>query len=1420
MGRVKKTIMTSLFILVSALMSKTTKAGDTTLVERFDLMAEKLDRTEMQTSILYNRVFTFAKLNKQLFKQEERDSIQRDYHYWKQIYLEMYNADYDKDQKLNFDAYTSKVKQYVIRNSKIPIGIIHYNFEYIDSNAYTDGRIKELDKQLIRTKTNPQSPFLLDQVTNLSILSNHIFSGKQTFVFDKSFVFSNTEEKIEFIKIDFENDDQPEYVLKYGDSLLCDFNTIGKNTFRYTIVYSSSETYTSESSFTVLSSGTAPCDFKQGITTATFNDFSSFVAGCTYEFGLYYSKCTNTVSEKLTKPILVLDGFDPGEVRKVGNIYDLMNEQPVKLADFLRAEGHDLIVCNFPDGADYIERNALGVIQLLEYINARTTDKVMIVGPSMGGLIAKYALAKMEKDNIPHNVGTYLSFDAPHQGANVPIGAQYFLHFFGEIIGEAGALEGLNKIKSPAAREMLIHYYFPFSVNPQSHNFRSRYLINCSTNSLAGSNGYPTKTRNVALINGSETKQTQGISGLLFSLNIGIFGNALNAARGNVYASPNSGTAVVADLRAINPNNFYQLETYVRQASVILNNPYPTSLDNAPGGRYDTQYQLTHSNGVLRSGFTLYHAHHNFIPSVSALDIKYADGHTNYMFGIKDAKILCNKLTPFVSYYAPEPNEAHVLITQNNSAWLKRELKNGTRTVHASSETKVIRAGKNFNYGVNTQDFYIESFEVKDDGVLGINIHELTGYNNEARPARNSNFVVDGYNVKCDPITIKVSNRGIIKIGHWGYSNGELRISENSILHLDDLAKLEVFNTSKLVIEKGSKLIIGKNVDINLFDNNSIIIIEGTLEIEDDAILSFTGAGQLHIKTTDIILGKNSKIKLLGSGKNDVVLSIEDGKNIGFPFTLNSNNLFEVKNGQIDLLGTASYINSAIATSLINCTINGGNGIFLNGQADVQIQSCTFSNNKHGITGYLTNIESYNIVGNPLVVESCEFNNNEIAIRVFGKGFDLRNVMSNNCKKVITADAMNITSYITNCTFTGSNLQTTFPFNNAAVQFVSNSNTSLTIFNTYINNYNVGVYASQSILNLNCSEILDANYYSVWVANNAMLNMSPAANAGSNTLSVKARLNNRTICLENASNINIANGFNSFKIDADQNNFFVAGTMTNIPNAINFKGNNWYTRINSNTFLNPPSQKFYFVSLNAAPSSARIKNFLVAPVMAFASTNGCALAGQGTGLPIIDSTKVQEANENLDNKSINLYIENQEKYNRLVEQAQLKCNMGLFEQALQEYRNALKYVDNASTENHLNYWTCITEAKIKISRNSYSIQQIDSILTECPEINKYKNEPDLLNNINQENNMKKEEVTLMPNPTNGLFEVLLNDENSKIYSVSIFSLQGKLLKEVAISQSPSLVKLSLKGYSPGMYLVHVKTSKSELIKKIVLTAEK
>jgi hypothetical protein len=51
----------------SGLIINRVRAGDTTLMQRFDLISENLDRKEMKSSILYNRVFPFAKLNKQLF---------------------------------------------------------------------------------------------------------------------------------------------------------------------------------------------------------------------------------------------------------------------------------------------------------------------------------------------------------------------------------------------------------------------------------------------------------------------------------------------------------------------------------------------------------------------------------------------------------------------------------------------------------------------------------------------------------------------------------------------------------------------------------------------------------------------------------------------------------------------------------------------------------------------------------------------------------------------------------------------------------------------------------------------------------------------------------------------------------------------------------------------------------------------------------------------------------------------------------------------------------------------------------------------------------------------------------------------------------------------------------------------------------
>ena len=88
----------------------------------------------------------------------------------------------------------------------------------------------------------------------------------------------------------------------------------------------------------------------------------------------------------LDKPIILVDGFDPGDTRDISGLYSLLDYAGTSgnqnLADLVRAEGFDVVVLNFPTytrdtdavtvdgGADFMERNAMILVELIETINA------------------------------------------------------------------------------------------------------------------------------------------------------------------------------------------------------------------------------------------------------------------------------------------------------------------------------------------------------------------------------------------------------------------------------------------------------------------------------------------------------------------------------------------------------------------------------------------------------------------------------------------------------------------------------------------------------------------------------------------------------------------------------------------------------------------------------------------------------------------------------------------------------------------------------------------------------------------------------------------------------------------------------------------------------------------------------------------
>ena len=110
-----------------------------------------------------------------------------------------------------------------------------------------------------------------------------------------------------------------------------------------------------------------------------------------------YEIFIDSANEVLDKPIIILDGFDPGDSRDIAGLYNSLNFGGQNMADILRSEGFDIVVLNAPSyttggkdidgGSDYIQRNAMVLVALIDLLNSQKVgdEELVVLGPSMGG---------------------------------------------------------------------------------------------------------------------------------------------------------------------------------------------------------------------------------------------------------------------------------------------------------------------------------------------------------------------------------------------------------------------------------------------------------------------------------------------------------------------------------------------------------------------------------------------------------------------------------------------------------------------------------------------------------------------------------------------------------------------------------------------------------------------------------------------------------------------------------------------------------------------------------------------------------------------------------------------------------------------------------------------------------------------------
>jgi hypothetical protein len=467
--------------------------------------------------------------------------------------------------------------------------------------------------------------------------------------------------------------------------------------------------------------------------------------------------------KKLRKPLIVAEGFDPGHIFKpeqqqgimsINNfITDATDDIGGKLMGLLSGstQQYDIVYVDWKNGTDYIQRNALLLETVIKIVNQRKADALstepnVVLGQSMGGVIARYALKDMENKGEHHQVRLFISHDAPQQGANVPEGYQHLGRHARDLYVKTGQtallIEGaqlltngmspyraLSLADEPASKQMLINYVNGTNTIDNSfHNSWETELQNL---------GYPqgdgvTPFRKVVVSNGSECGTPQAFSAGDNLLTIQ--GKANTRFLGDIAGTvvfPIIGSALGQPallLGTLNGRNDFVFDVSVNaQADGVSNQVYKGKItytkkvlwlipitvtitnrsynsnastlpyDNFPGGYYDLrEANLDLSNSAFHDALIKYNITasnkptFNFVPTTSALDIgagatilTKSDYLAQYVGAHPPS---APKSTPFENFITAfngnSDDEEHISIERRNGDWMADEL-NG---IHPSAD--------------------------------------------------------------------------------------------------------------------------------------------------------------------------------------------------------------------------------------------------------------------------------------------------------------------------------------------------------------------------------------------------------------------------------------------------------------------------------------------------------------------------------------------------------------------------------------------------------------------------------------------------------------------------------------------------------------------------------------------------------------
>ncbi|MDR1198946.1 MAG: hypothetical protein LBK94_08070, partial [Prevotellaceae bacterium] len=502
--------------------------------DRMDYIFEHVDKSKITTGLLSD--YGLHLIEPDYFDGVPADSNYVDMDTWKMLYLGMATSKINKFAKIASPDTVFAVIDKMSYRSSVPVAIMHFEYNSFRENAVSLGLVSIVNDQIIENTTSGDNlkritPYLTKQLFAVAPKELYFDGPSVSFVFMQDLFYTNTDKTVSKYEISF-NNGLSYLTSKKNMPITYIFTSAGMKTIYFRVSYTDGTSYTSQTNIMVKNSA----NILMATNSSSLYDSVMIAATSQHSGGKIQIKySTYNYSGTIKKPLIVAEGFDPSIIMGEKTNMDINDfiKRPIpyltdtttvgtinipysgyrNLYNDIDYEQYDIIYLDYNNGVDDIWRNAQLFREVIEWVNTNKDGNKpnVVMGISMGGLVARIALRKMELAGVNHQTWKYISVDSPHKGANVPLGFQSFIRHIQrtdlhllifsidiklfDYTNITKVQKVVDLINSPAVKQMLIYtinsnYGLDNSIH---NNFQSQY----------DQLGFPQQCINVSISNGS-----------------------------------------------------------------------------------------------------------------------------------------------------------------------------------------------------------------------------------------------------------------------------------------------------------------------------------------------------------------------------------------------------------------------------------------------------------------------------------------------------------------------------------------------------------------------------------------------------------------------------------------------------------------------------------------------------------------------------------------------------------------------------------------------------------------------------------------------------------------------------------------------------------------------------------------------------